>query len=94
MDRNTAAIDRLAAEVTRAREDFKAIIGEVVKELKPAADSLEKLGGAQEKLCNFIVNNRLKLAGGVIGALLAVGAISPSAADALRAVLAGFGASS
>lgn len=80
MDRQTAAMMALVGEISQARADFK-----------PAADALHSLGDAQTKFCNFILKNRLKLVGGTLGALVAVGAISPTAAGALGNFLRGFG---
>lgn len=82
-----AAIRELVAEVKGWREEF----AKAVETFTPAAEAVGALGEAQEKLCRFIVNNRLKLVGGMIGAALAVGAVTPAAADRLMALLKGFG---
>lgn len=80
MDRQTAAMNALVDQIREARADFK-----------PAADALHSLGEAQTKFCEFIVKNRLKLAAGILSALVAVGAISPAAAGALGSFLKGLG---
>jgi hypothetical protein len=82
IDRQTAAIERLTDEVVATRKAFK-----------PAADSIHSLGEAQQKLCNFLVNNRLKIVAGLLAGLVAVGAISPNVATALGAILKAMGAS-
>lgn len=88
-DRNTAAIERLVEEVISSRADFRAVVEAAVKELAPAAHAIAELGEAQRKLCSFLVKNRLKLTGGVIGALIAVGAISEPVGARIGALLAG-----
>jgi hypothetical protein len=76
------AIERLTDEVIVTREAFK-----------PAADALHSLGDAQQRFCRFLVNNRLKLVGGLLVCLVLVGAISPNAATALGTILKIMGAS-
>jgi hypothetical protein len=76
LDRQTKAIEALTAAVNAGRADFK-----------PAADALHGLFAAQSKLCDFLVNNRLKIVASTIAVLVAVGAISPNAASAIGAAL-------
>lgn len=76
LDRQTAAIEALTAAVNAGREDFK-----------PAADALHGLFMAQTRLCDFLVNHRLKIVGGCVTILVAVGAISPNAAAMISAAL-------
>lgn len=80
MDRQTAAMNDLVEQIKNARQDFK-----------PAADAVHRLGAAQEKFCNFLVNNRLKLLSGSIAALVAVGAISPNLANGIGIFLKAVG---
>lgn len=82
IDRQTAAIRDLVSELRQTRVA-----------LTPAAEALHSLGDAQRKLCNFLVNNRLKLVAGLLAALVAVGAISPNAATVLGSILKGLGVS-
>lgn len=103
LDRQTEAIDRQTEALERQGERMEAqtakidavlvAIGDAVEAFKPAANEIADLGRAQKKLCGFIVKNRLKITAGIIGALTAIGAISPNAADALKVILAGVGAS-
>lgn len=80
MDRQTAAIDRLVDELKQTREAFA-----------PAAEAIKDLGGAQKKLCAWIVSNRLKLAASAPIVLVGVGAISPNAARLIGAMLQAWG---
>jgi hypothetical protein len=80
LDRQTSAIDQLTAELRAAR-----------LALTPAAEAITDLGSAQKKLCAFIVGNRLKILVSLIGALLALGVISPTAAEGLKEVLRTWG---
>lgn len=76
MDRQTAAIERLTQEFTSAREA-----------LTPAAEAIADLGAAQKKLCGFLVKHRVKLLLSVPVVLTTVGAVSPTAAQALSGLL-------
>jgi len=76
LDRQTAAIERLADELRQA-----------VETITPAAHAIADLGAAQKKLCTFLVTHRVKIVLGAIAALAAVGVISPTAADGLKQVL-------
>lgn len=102
LDRQTRAIEALTDEIRSSREavsgalhtaqekvsaDLKAVLDTI----EPGVTAIAELGGAQKKLCAFIVKNRLKISLGIVSALLAVGAISPNAAEMLRTVLQGFG---
>jgi hypothetical protein len=89
IDRQTDAIRDLIAEFARGQDELKAMR----VAFKPAADAIHSLGDAQVKLCNFLVNNRLKLVAGLIATLVAVGAISPNAATVLGAILKNVGLS-
>jgi hypothetical protein len=83
-----------AQELRVQNELLAELLGELREwrtAFKPAADAVAELGSAQRKFCKFLVNNRLKLVGGTITALIAIGAISPTVGEKLNAVLAGFG---
>ena len=83
IDRQTAAIDNLNETLGRILTEVSA----TRVAFKPAADAIHSLGDAQQKLCRFLVNNRLKLVAGTIAFLVAVGAISPNAAAVLSTFL-------
>lgn len=76
MDRQTAALEVLTAELRAAREA-----------LTPAALAITDLGTAQKKLCRFIVGHRLKLAASVPIVLTLVGGLSPNVANVMGQLL-------
>jgi hypothetical protein len=80
MDRQTAAIEALTAELRVAHQA-----------LTPAAEAITDLGAAQRKLCDFLIGNRLKIAGSIPVVLVAVGAISPNAAQVIGTILRAWG---
>lgn len=86
-----AALERIAG-VLEALNAPAVDGGEsVIARFARAADALADLGEAQKKLCTFIVKHRVKIVLSVIGALMAVGAISPTAAEGLKEVLRTWG---
>lgn len=80
MDRQTAAIVALTAELKTAHEL-----------LAPAAVAITDLGTAQKKLCGFLVTHRLKLVASVPVVLATVGALSPNLAYFLAQLLKAWG---
>lgn len=76
MDRQTAQIARLADNLGRA-----------IETVSPAVEAITNLDHAQKKLCSFVVKHRVKILLSVPVVLTTVGAISPSAAEALKSVL-------
>lgn len=80
MDRQTVAIQALVTELTATRLAFT-----------PAAEAIHGLGDAQAKFCAFLVGNRLKLTASIPVVLVAVGAISPNAANVIGAILKAWG---
>jgi hypothetical protein len=58
----------------------------------PAAQAITDLGEAQKKLCNFLVQNRVKILLGAVSLAAALGAITPNAAHQLSNILSGLGA--
>jgi hypothetical protein len=75
------AMNRLAAAAESAIETFR-----------PAADAIHSLGMAQQKLCAFLVGNRLKIAASIPTVLIAVGGLSPNAAKIISNILQAIGA--
>jgi hypothetical protein len=76
MDRQAAQISRLADELKLARET-----------ISPAVEAITNLDAAQKKLCGFVVRHRVKILLSIPLVLTGVGAVSPAAADWLRAAL-------
>lgn len=90
MSNGCAQVDAIREQTEAMREQtatmssLLAAIQEGVEAFRPAADEIRDLGQAQKKLCAFIVGNRLKITAATIGLLVGVGAISPSAGEALQ----------
>lgn len=62
-------------------------IEDAAKVVKPVADAVADLNGAQKKFCTFIVKHRLKILASVPMVLTTIGAVSPNLAKALHDAL-------
>lgn len=78
-----AALAKAIETHASAVRDGAEALGHFTAAIKPAADGIDSLADAQRKLCQFIVKHRLKLAASIPAVLMAIGAISPNAAQAL-----------
>jgi hypothetical protein len=84
-----AAADRQAA----ATAALATAIGEFTSAITPAVTAIHQLSVAQKKLCDLIVDHRLKIFGSIPLVLVAIGAISPNAAKAIGVALKSWGLS-
>lgn len=77
------AAERLAEAIGRGAAALEGLAEAVA----PAANGIHNLAEAQRKLCDFILRHRLKLAASVPVVLVAVGAVSPNAAEIMKHLL-------
>lgn len=77
------AAERLAEAIARGAAALEGLAESVA----PAANGIHNLAEAQRKLCDFMLRHRLKLAASVPMVLVAIGAISPNAAEIMKHLL-------
>lgn len=87
LERIAAVGERLAplADALLHKADADAL--SMIERFAAGADAAAGLGAAQTKLCDFLVNNRMKLTGGVFGIMVAAGVISPNLAAVVTKAL-------
>lgn len=86
-------VEMAKAEATLALAKSGEKIAEALEQLVPAAEAIHALGLAQQRLCSFLVGNRLKLAASVPAVIIMVQGISPNAAKLLANLLRAWGVS-
>lgn len=82
-----AATRELAEEVAKLRAAFT----DAAEKLEPALETIAGFGGRLDALCRWLKKYGPWLLASAPGVLVAIGAISPNAAAALKIFLAGFG---
>lgn len=88
--RRSRAVDPQAEAMLALAAELKAVnitLGNAVETLKPAIETVHGFGDRLDALCQFLKKKGPWLLGSAPGVLLAVQAISPSAAKALQAAL-------
>ena len=89
-NKGCAADLQLAAAVAAAAEQIGRhadALSSLAESVAPAANGIHNLAEAQRKLCEFMVRHRLKLAASVPLVLVAIGAVSPNAAEIMKHLL-------